>query len=314
MTKIQPIDWFIMLSQAALLIAFNVRFGEVLGGSMVFFILIIFLFYFSYFHRVFQEELSRLSLAAVSLVGLNVVAQLEHVGTLQRLPTLIAYVFISLIFSTGIYQVNTSLIRVRKIGPAELDPVKVQLIKNIAGLLASIPTVALLMFVLPSGLVVWIGQKSRLVQTNWVTVTTLAILSQIIGAVVHGAFLKKITDAQVVHVLKVPRRIPIQNFKQKVTWALLVLFVLGSVGEVARGLWFFWMGSFTFWALTLRNSWRLWRHVFASPPVATVEEEGITPGYNILQDFRIFLYAIVIAALYGIGLVVLLALTTPKSL
>ncbi len=311
MTRLSLLDWCIMFAEAALLIVLNVRLGEVLAGSLVFLLMIPMFFYFSYVYKVFQEELSRLALAALCLTGLNAIAYYERFGAVQRFPVLVAYSAISVVFILAICQVYISLIRVPKSGPPEADPRKRELIGNIAGMFFGIPFFVLMLFAVPSGIVVWIGQKSWLVQAHWLGITTLFISWQVVGAVVHRAFLKKVTDQQILYVIKATQKMPTRNFKQRVAWTLLVLFAMGSLAEIGRGLWIFWIGSFAFWTLTLNNSWKVWKHIFGEESVDVPPGE-VPPGYNLLTNLRMVVFTIVLASVYGIGLTVLLGLTAPK--
>ena len=308
MPRLPLIDWLVTLVEAALVVALNVRLGEVLGGGIVFLVVVAVCFYFSYVYKVFPQALSRLALAAICFAGLNIMAYYEQVA-IDRSWIFLGYLVVSGVSLTAMYQLNIDLVRVPKMGPPEPDALKRELIRNIAAMFALIPGLTLVMFVAPTAMAVWVGRKSTLVETNWITFTNLAILCQAAGALVHQVYLGKLADAQIAHVLRMSRPIPILGVKRKVTQGLLLFFLLGSLAEIARGLWVFWLGSVVFWVLTLRSSWKIWRHVFGGE-TREVSPGEMTSGYWIVGDVKVFAYSIAVVVAYIMGLVALLAVTT----
>ena len=306
-------EWIVLLAQTGLIAVLNVRFPETIGGGLVFVGLIAVSEYLSRVYKEFAEDLRRLALAALCLEVLNVVAGLEHRGSFQRPLILTGYLLTALAFSVLHYQVNISPIRIRRGGPVERDPIRTELVKRIATMFALVPAQILGLFGLTSGLVLWMGQESWLVDRNWLTMSGLILSWQILGALAHKAFINKFTPEQMACALNVRPRRPIPAVARKVAGGLLIVFLLGTLAEMGRGLWLFWIGTYAFWVLTLVNGWRVWRHVFSGRDLPCPSGD-IPPGYNIVADFRVLLYTILAASVYVIALAVLLGLTSPRIL
>lgn len=305
------IEWLVAFGQAGLIAALNVRLIETVGGGLVFVGVIVLAGYFGRIHKVFPADLGRLGLGALCLECLNAVAFLEHSGALRRPKVLVAYFLIAVVFSVLTFQVSISPVRARSGAPTDRDAGKIQALKNIAAMYLHAPMLGLMLFGLISGLAVWIGEESWLVQRNWLTISSLALSWQVIGALVQMLFLRKISDEQVAHVVNVRQGFRPVALGRMFVGGLFVMFLLGSIAELGRGLWLFWICSYALWTLTLANSWKVWKHVFGGSefPLLT----GDMPStYNVVEDFRIFLYSVLAASLYGIGLGVLLGLTSPR--
>ncbi len=284
-------EWIVLLAQTGLIAILHVRFPETLGGGLGFVGVIALAAYLAPLYKDFAEDLGRLAVAALCLEALNAVAFFEHRGSLPRPLILTAYLLTAVVLSLVTYQLNVSPFLIRQGDPVARNPARTNLVKRIETVAAIVPSQALAVFGLTGGLVVCVGQASWLVERGWLTISGLILSSQILGALAQRFFINKFTREQIARALNVSPRRPVPAVERKVAGGLLVVFLLGTLAELGRGLWFFWIGTYVLWVLTLVHGWQVWRHVFSGsdrPPPA----DDVPPGYNLMEDFRVLLYTI----------------------
>jgi hypothetical protein len=268
------------------------------GGSLIFFTPISFMFYLSFVHKKFHLEFSLFSLIIFSLMCLNFIAYIEHIQGLSN----------SVLAGTVICQVTIVVCVVRLIRMSfEVDkpgstPVRKALDTRVSRYLASRLAFSLAFVVITGAILKGIGddnfQKNNILQL--LNFSTLSLVWLNIGLLLVLTMKRQVVACAIKKLVVNKEEWRITSIRNKFIFSAAALFVAGSFFEIMRGLWIMWFCSWIALLLTAVTIWRVWRYTFTKEKSETAVEirEEMIQELPSLEDFSYVLKFV------GIGTVI----------
>ena len=236
------------------------------GGSISFFILIPLLYVVSYSARKFKWEISLLNLSIICIAGINYINFLDISGIYTKMN--LAILFGVLLLTVFLCFISVFLMPLNFYSPPDQNE-KVSLIRsNLKFIVLQYPLVAFC-YVVFMCLVFVGGEDFYSVRNNVVKMIPTAFFWAPVFFIVINITLKKVKEGHINHIVK-ENNIDIfdmPNIKAIYFVFAIVIFILGSLMELVRKDWLFWLENFVFLNAMIICLWKVYKHRIKSQEV-----------------------------------------------
>jgi hypothetical protein len=246
-----------------LLIIFNVRILLHLGGSMIFLLVFALIHYLFFRYKKFQVELLLLTLISISLMGINYLAYLEAANVYPYLYVMIGFAISFLVIITCFNAINTRAIKIKSTGKGlTLQEKRAEIFKKVYGRYVLFPFESMIYAVFPGFVFALSQETNELLQQAWIKYLPLGLFWMIVAFIVTIISLKTINKNYILYLISKKERFKILKIRRYFVIGAVVVFLLGTVIEMGRGLWIIWLESYLLFIFIIIASWQIWRYFF----------------------------------------------------
>lgn len=234
-------------------------FPQCFGGSFVYILLYGYLFYVTVCYKKYQKEISFLMIVCLIMLWYNKIVYYE-INDSSRINITFYNIYV-LIFLLALW---TSLMarlpfRYPKLDRSLLKQRQIDMIKSILLRFSMV-----ILCVLP----VWttgMNLKKSPVYLSCLqakfTMSFVAILFLILFISIQMRIMAKIPARNYSYALAGVEKSKLPLVKKYFRYGFTVLFLIGSVMEIMRGFWFFWLGTAVLSLLLAASLWNVWKYV-----------------------------------------------------
>lgn len=283
----------------------------ILGGGFSFIIICSFILLLSVLYKKFQPVLSAMAVISMTFAGLHYLAYLEVNKIIPFLYILILFSSLTFLIFICFLFLNISPIRLKKGSPFSLQEKEIIIRKSILERFISFPLFGVV-YGIPTGLSFIAGAKSRLIRENIINYSNIAITLIILSFLATIIILKRVDKKYFWYVLKDSKKENVFNLKRRFWIGMIILFIFGSIYELFRGYWFFWLGTYVAIICIVIASWQLWRYILEPTEeynFGEIAPEGLSSLFTNFRNLMLFfIFNFLFGTIFFVGFIVLLVL------
>jgi hypothetical protein len=287
------LDPIISIIFAIFIIVSGDNIAYTLGGTVVFLPLLAFIFFVSYVYKKFQMELS---ICSVIIITLNFINYLDYLEKNYEIP--FDYVLVSFFLLFGIIIACFSYLGTRalvnKINLKHKNILK-ETKKRLNQRLTFFPILGIVFYIISA--FPFLEKNDQIfIEKNIITYANLATLCLVLFFGITFLFVKKL-DKYFVHLVEKDNQLESRSYRKYLAIGIGIIFLLGSMVELARGAWSMWIGTFVLLLFLFASIGSIWKSI----PIKTNyhDLEGADLIIPELFDFKTILIFILTYSLGG---------------
>lgn len=246
-----------------LLIIFNVRILLYAGGSMIFLLVFALIHYLFFRYKKFRAELLLLTLILISLIGINYLAYIEAANIYPYLHVMIGFSIFFLVIIVSFTIINTRAIKIkRNKNESAAQEKRGELFRRIYGRYIIFPLESIVYAVFPGFVFALSTETGELLQQARIKYLPLGLFWMIVAFIAAFVSLKTIDKNYILFLIAGKKKFKIPKIKRLFVVGAVVVFLLGTIIEMARGLWIIWIESYVLFIFIIIACWQIWRYFF----------------------------------------------------